>query len=784
LNDIDGDNLTDLLLSVPREDGIDPKIPIDLGIFRGKEVGLEVEPSWKLYVTGYPNDTFVVKAGTLPDPLVPGRNWTWIYGAKAGDVHYRIYFLRQPIPFLKSVSVNGTPVLTMNDHLTREITLDIANYLREALEGILPATNGSVPIDIGFAFSGEGSINVTGIEVEYYSVRPPVEVSAGPLPDGNAVVISWEANGDDATQYRLWSNHTGDWEVLSEMAAVPSTYTHQGLVDGRTYFYRFQALNPSLGIESDLGRTISVVPADIIAPPPPNNVTVEALAEGNTLILSWDDVGGDCEGYELFLVNGSERTSLAILERGTTRFFHTGLVDGVEHSYSISARDEVPNWSPLSAPITGIPMDTLPPAIPQNFRIFPVTEGNSLHLEWTCDEEDVSGYRIFLLENGNWFPLMNTTTTHATVSNLINGEEYILCVAAVDEVPNESGLSDSASGTPEDTLPPLVPVNLTAIPGLGEGEIALHWNLNDDDTVGYTVERSIDGVAWEVVVRTNVTSLVDGGKQLGTTYFYRVFAIDDDGLVSTPSGPVTSEPRDLTPPAPPIIDPVPEFLATKELTVTGTTEPNATVEVLLESVFTATGSADTMGHFEIHLEDIGEGVHSLEARAKDKWNNTSPVSGTRWFTVDTIGPEVIKIIPDLSHPLAPGTILEIKLSEECVDLSVVIKSIETSKEIQLSPVSPGDNNTHSFQIPLTTKPGDYTLLINGSDRTSNELVFNQDIRISSANEGEGNRITYLLISIAIVAIVIILLTLMMQRRNSTPTNEEKSTDNPENFRIY
>lgn len=86
------------------------------------------------------------------------------------------------------------------------------------------------------------------------------------------------------------------------------------------------------------------------------------------------------------------------------------------------------------------------------------------------------------------------------------------------------------------------------------------------DAIAYAVERWDDGTAdalfgWELVATTNaaVTSYTDGGLESGTTYYYRVAAITDDGPAE-PSAPVAV----TTAPAPPVAP-------TIDVTVAGTT---------------------------------------------------------------------------------------------------------------------------------------------------------------------------------------------------------------------
>ena len=81
-----------------------------------------------------------------------------------------------------------------------------------------------------------------------------------------------------------------------------------------------------------------------------------------------------------------------------------------------------------------------------------------------------------------------------------------------------------------DTLP-LSPSSLAAA-GLTFDSIALSWNDNADNELGFFVERSPDGTSgWEQIGSSgpDAASFVDAGLPPGTTFFYRVQAFNFAG---------------------------------------------------------------------------------------------------------------------------------------------------------------------------------------------------------------------------------------------------------------
>ena len=78
-------------------------------------------------------------------------------------------------------------------------------------------------------------------------------------------------------------------------------------------------------------------------------------------------------------------------------------------------------------------------------------------------------------------------------------------------------------------LAPPTPANVTAMPA-GSGEIAVAWADVEGET-SYRVERALDpGGPWNMSATPaqDVTAVTDSGLSAGTTYYYRIIAIDPE----------------------------------------------------------------------------------------------------------------------------------------------------------------------------------------------------------------------------------------------------------------
>src|SRR5207249_4367230 len=185
------------------------------------------------------------------------------------------------------------------------------------------------------------------------------------------------------------------------------------------------------------------------------------------------------------------------------------------------------------------------PSSPQNLQATPGT--NSVSLSWQAPTNNggspITGYKIYRSTSSGtetgYVSLGNVTSY--TNRGVTSGIRYFYKVRAVNAI-GVSSLSNEASAT---TLTvPTAPQNLQASPGTTN--VTLSWQAPASNggtpITGYKIYRSTSsGTETGYVSLGNVTSYTNTGVTSGTTYFYKVRAVNSVGI-SSPSNEASATP--------------------------------------------------------------------------------------------------------------------------------------------------------------------------------------------------------------------------------------------------
>lgn len=282
---------------------------------------------------------------------------------------------------------------------------------------------------------------------------------------------------------------------------------------------------------------------DQVAPAAPTGLTAKAIGP-NQINLDWaDNTESDLAGYKIYA--GSTNGSLTLV--GTAKashFTHTGLTPSTTYYYQVTAVDSSNNESTRSLQVsakTDVP-DQIPPSAPTGL----VAKGintNRIDLDWNDNtENDLAKYYIYAGTDSKSLPfLAETIESRYTHTGLEAGTYYYYQVTAVDTNDNESAKSIQvyAKTTDPDMIPPAAPTGLRVV-SVDTNRIDLDWADNTEADLAkyriyYSTSAGFDLGPDTLKAEGLSSNMANLGLQPGTTYYFKVTAVDTSGNESMPS---------------------------------------------------------------------------------------------------------------------------------------------------------------------------------------------------------------------------------------------------------
>jgi Fibronectin type III domain len=445
---------------------------------------------------------------------------------------------------------------------------------------LVVAQGGNQPVGLLFA-GGDGLTiaNPIGPVLQRFNVTidgtpsgpgppgPPAGLSA--TPGDASVSLSWSApsfdGGSQLTGYKLYRGTSPNpANVVATLPATPTSYVDSGRQNGTTYYYKVSALNANG--EGSLSNQASATPNPLVLPSEPLP-TLDNFDRPNENPLS------DSGNWAPTGIAGSAETGLYIPSSWLACSKSTTCTAYRNTQYG----PDVEVWARLSV----LPGDN-----------------NQLRLLARVQQPGTAGYDGYMLrpnqlpgtdqvlfervDDGNFVPLLTVN------QDLVAGDLFLLRVkGSIMEAWRQRGTTWTRLGVVTDSTysgagyvgvgmrgttgraddfgartlggagptPPTVPLNLQATGG--NGQVSLTWSAPASDggsqVTGYKIYRSTSAGTETLLASPpgTGTSYVDSGLQNGTTYYYKVSAVNavNEGPLSTEA---SATPTDLVPPVEPL----------------------------------------------------------------------------------------------------------------------------------------------------------------------------------------------------------------------------------------
>ncbi|MFC1476906.1 kelch repeat-containing protein [candidate division KSB1 bacterium] len=391
-------------------------------------------------------------------------------------------------------------------------------------------------------------------------------------PGDRQVFLSWSANEEtDLKQYNIYRSLNPGFtpapaDSIGFVSEPDSTFTDNTILNGTTYYFRISALDTSYN-ESEFSSEATITPVDTFPPAAPQNLIGTGLNESVDLV--WNSATEpDILQYTIYRsqINNftpSSLDSIGFTLHPDTTYSDSSVTVGKIYYYKVSAIDSTYNISDFSSQVSAVPIDTVPPGIPQNVV---VTDGDRfLDISWSSNTEaDIDHYIIYRSLNNGFSPAPSDSLTLISYpdstfrdSLVVVGIPYFYRLSAVDTAFNESGFSLQVTGTPYDSTAPAAPQDLIASDG--PGAIDLFWSPNTEaDLLQYTVFRSTTSgftpVPGDSLTRVFPpdTSYIDSSATINVTYYYKISALDSFYQESSFSNEDSAAAFDPVPPAAPV----------------------------------------------------------------------------------------------------------------------------------------------------------------------------------------------------------------------------------------
>ena len=361
-----------------------------------------------------------------------------------------------------------------------------------------------------------GNDDMTNATLHCAAVPAAPVVKLGNSATSGKPVLTWNAV-PGATSYKVYraTSKSGTYSLLGTVTTT--SYTNTGAKEGTTYYYKVKAANGAG--ESAYSNVVS---GKVVVTPKPAAPVVKighSAASGKPM-LTWNAVSG-ATSYKVYRATSQNGTYSLLGTVTATSYTNTGAKAGTTYYYRVKACNDA-GLSPYSNIVSGKVKSVTPKPSAPVVKIGNSASSGKPMLTWNA-VSGATSYKVYRAtsKSGTYSLLGTVTATSYTNTGAKAGTTYWYKVKAVNSA-GESAYSNIVSGRATVTT-------LTMGHSASSGKPQLTWKAVSG-AASYKVYRATaKNGAYSVINTTKALTYTNVGAALGTTYYYKVEALNAAG---------------------------------------------------------------------------------------------------------------------------------------------------------------------------------------------------------------------------------------------------------------
>lgn len=347
----------------------------------------------------------------------------------------------------------------------------------------------------------------------------------------SAISINWSDNAFNEDKYyvELSLSPASGFTLFDSVSANISSYTATGLQAGTYYYFRVRAYNAG-GFSAYTNPVMGITSPAI--PQSPENLQVAQLTT-TWVKLTWVDNSGNETGFVLQRALGSGTfVDFKNYASGATVGYDSTIAAGQTFRYRLYAYNSTGSstYSNEVQIVAPIPVGSAP----QNVTATTINY-HTIRLSWTDVSTGVSRYIIERKQGNGPYMAIDSVGGAQEIyldNALLAATTYTYRIRSYVDNVGYSAYSAEASA-PTANLPigfPLPP-NSLRVTSVTNNSITMSWRDSSDNERKFYIERFKSGIGFELIdsVEQNVTTYTASGLGEGTTYTFRVVAVNSLG---------------------------------------------------------------------------------------------------------------------------------------------------------------------------------------------------------------------------------------------------------------